>query len=39
MYAAIIEGMDKSLGDIMNKVEELGEEENTVVLFMSDNGV
>lgn len=38
MYAAIIEGMDKSLGDIMNKVEELGEEENTVVLFMSDNG-
>lgn len=38
MYAAIIEGMDKSLGDIMTKVKELGQEEDTVVMFMSDNG-
>jgi arylsulfatase A-like enzyme len=38
MYAAIIEGMDKSLGDIMQKVEDLGQTENTIFLFMSDNG-
>lgn len=37
-YASMIEGMDKSLGDLMNKLEELGVEDNTVVVFMSDNG-
>ncbi|MCG2590442.1 sulfatase [Rhodohalobacter sulfatireducens] len=37
-YASMIEGMDKSLGDLMAKLEELGVEENTVVVFMSDNG-
>lgn len=38
MYAALIEGMDKSLGDIVAKVEELGQTDNTVIIFMSDNG-
>jgi len=38
MYAAMIEGMDKSLGDIMANVERQGLTENTVVMFMSDNG-
>lgn len=37
-YAALIEGMDKSLGDIMNYLEENHLEENTIILFMSDNG-
>ena len=37
-YASMIEGMDKSLGDIMSKVKELGIEKNTVIIFMSDNG-
>lgn len=37
-YAALIEGMDKSLGDIMGWLEENGLEENTAVIFMSDNG-
>lgn len=37
-YAALIEGMDKSLGDLMNYLEEAGQSENTVILFMSDNG-
>jgi arylsulfatase A-like enzyme len=37
-YASMIEGMDKSLGDIMAKIEQLGVEKNTVVIFMSDNG-
>ena len=38
MYAAMVEGMDKSLGDIMDRVEDYGLTKNTVVLFMSDNG-
>jgi arylsulfatase A-like enzyme len=37
-YAALVEGMDKSLGDIMDFVDEKGIAENTVILFMSDNG-
>lgn len=37
-YATLIEGMDKSLGDLMNWLEDNGEAENTVILFMSDNG-
>ena len=36
--ASMIEGMDKSLGDLMATVKRLGVEENTIVLFMSDNG-
>ncbi|MGB1709194.1 MAG: sulfatase-like hydrolase/transferase, partial [Rubripirellula sp.] len=38
MYAAIIEGMDKSLGDILDHLESRNISQNTVVLFMSDNG-
>lgn len=38
MYAALVEGMDKSLGDILANVERHGLTENTVILFMSDNG-
>ncbi|WOD42648.1 sulfatase [Hwangdonia lutea] len=37
-YASLIEGMDKSLGDIMNHLEEKGISDNTIILFMSDNG-
>ncbi|SFF58417.1 sulfatase [Sunxiuqinia elliptica] len=36
--ASMLESMDQSLGDILNKVEQLGIEENTIVIFMSDNG-
>ena len=38
VYASMIEGMDKSLGDIMAHVKKLGVEDNTIVVFMSDNG-
>ncbi|HOD82411.1 MAG: Arylsulfatase [Planctomycetes bacterium ADurb.Bin126] len=38
MYAALVEGMDKSLGDIMDHLQALGVADNTIVLFMSDNG-
>ena len=37
-YASMIESMDKSLGDLMNYLEEKNLNENTVILFMSDNG-
>ncbi|MBP6023854.1 sulfatase [Ferruginibacter sp.] len=37
-YASMIEGMDKSLGDIMDFVKKKGIEKNTVIIFMSDNG-
>ncbi|MGY8769576.1 MAG: sulfatase [Pirellulales bacterium] len=38
MYSAIVEGMDKSLGDLLANVERHGLTDNTIVLFMSDNG-
>lgn len=37
-YATLIEGMDKSLGDIMDYLKKNGVEKNTVIIFMSDNG-
>ncbi|MDR1120666.1 MAG: sulfatase [Dysgonamonadaceae bacterium] len=37
-FATLIEGMDKSLGDIMDKLEALDVAENTLVIFMGDNG-
>ncbi|MFV0506694.1 MAG: sulfatase [Bacteroidales bacterium] len=36
--ASMIESMDKSLGDILDKVKQLGIEDNTIIIFMSDNG-
>ncbi len=38
MYAAMVEGMDKSLGDILDFVGARGLEKDTIVMFMSDNG-
>jgi arylsulfatase A-like enzyme len=37
-YASMIEGMDKSLGDIMANLKRLGIERDTIVVLMSDNG-
>lgn len=37
-FATLIEGMDKSLGDLIDKLEELGVAENTLILFLGDNG-
>jgi len=37
-YASMIEGMDKSLGDLMEHVKNVGVEKDTVIVFMSDNG-
>ena len=38
VYAAMIEHMDRGIGKIMAKVKELGQERNTLVLFLADNG-
>lgn len=37
-YASLVEGMDKSLGDILDWGEANGEADNTIIIFMSDNG-
>lgn len=37
-YASLVEGMDKSLGNIMDWLEKNGEADNTIIIFMSDNG-
>lgn len=37
-FATLIEGMDKSLGDIMDHIDRLGVAENTLILFLGDNG-
>lgn len=37
-FATMIEGMDKSLGDLMDHLEAKGIAENTLILFLGDNG-
>lgn len=37
-YASMVEGMDHSLGRILDKLEQLGVAEETLVIFASDNG-
>lgn len=37
-FATLIEGMDKSLGDMLDELERLGVAENTLVIFLGDNG-
>jgi len=38
VYAAMIETMDHSIGQILDALDRLGLADNTVVFFMSDNG-
>lgn len=37
-YATLVEGVDKSLGDIIEHVKKMGLGEHTLVLFLGDNG-
>ncbi|MDA8875883.1 sulfatase-like hydrolase/transferase [Akkermansiaceae bacterium] len=37
-YATLVEGMDKSLGDLLDHLNSLGVGEDTLVLFLGDNG-
>ncbi len=38
VYAAMVHAMDEAVGQVLDKLEELGLAENTVVFFFSDNG-
>lgn len=37
-YAAMVQSMDESLGEIMHKLKNLGMDQNTIIVFASDNG-
>ena len=37
-YAAMVESVDESVGRVLEKLKDLGLEENTAVIFVSDNG-
>jgi arylsulfatase A-like enzyme len=37
-FATLVEGVDKSLGDVLDHLDRLGVAENTLVLFLGDNG-
>lgn len=37
-FAAMVESMDESFGRVMGKLKELGIDDNTIVVFFSDNG-
>lgn len=38
VYAGMVEAMDMAVGIVTDKLKELGIEDNTIVIFMSDNG-
>ena len=38
VYAGLVETMDDAVGIVLNKLEEMGLDENTIVVFTSDNG-
>ena len=37
-FATLVEGMDKSLGDLLDHLDALGIAENTLIFFLGDNG-
>ncbi len=37
-YASMVEGVDKSLGDLLDYLERHNLEKNTIIIFMTDNG-
>jgi arylsulfatase len=38
VYAAMVDRLDQNIGRIIKTLEEMGEKENTLVIFLSDNG-
>jgi len=38
VYAAMIQSVDEAVGRVMKKLKELGIADNTIIIFMSDNG-
>jgi arylsulfatase A-like enzyme len=37
-FAAMMSAMDDAVGKVLGKIREMGEEENTLIVFFSDNG-
>jgi len=38
MYAAMVEGLDESVGDVLDELQEQGVRDETAVMYISDNG-
>ena len=38
VYAAMLDCMDQNIGRIRKKLQDLGQDKNTVIMFLSDNG-
>ncbi len=38
IYAGMVEAMDNAIGKVLSKLKELGLEDNTIIVFFSDNG-
>ncbi len=38
MYAAVVDGMDQAIGQVLETLDDEGIADDTIVLFMSDNG-
>lgn len=38
IYAAMVDRMDQAIGRVLGKVRDMGDEQNTLVVFLSDNG-
>ncbi|MGV3704198.1 MAG: arylsulfatase [Arcticibacter sp.] len=38
VYAAMIDRMDRNIGRLRTRLKEIGEDDNTVIMFLSDNG-
>ncbi|MFT5137682.1 MAG: arylsulfatase A-like enzyme [Arenicella sp.] len=38
LYAAVVDAMDQAIGQVLTSLEEEGIDDNTIVLFFSDNG-
>ncbi len=38
MFAAVVDGMDQAIGQVMDTLDDEGIADNTIVLFFSDNG-
>ncbi len=38
VYAAMIDRVDQNIGRILDKIEQLGKQDDTLIIFLSDNG-
>jgi arylsulfatase len=38
VYAAMVDRLDQNIGRMIEKIEAMGEEDNTVIIFLADNG-